>query len=290
MPLVAHGRFLQCCLLFLFLGPGLSAAPVQEVLLVASGGWKSCKNGIDRQFIGTQFDQLVADLKTIFPQHRFSFIKTCTDLPAAKWEVPFRWVYRGARGDWTSTVTPEGLAGLVRKYRVTQADRIFWIGHSYGGWHAMVGSSRLGNSDGLFTLEPISAAECDVRDYLENRSKRLIKRRQVIHWGCRQAPTDVSRPAVAASANGQWVNYILPDRTRTGAVYLKGDIYSSAVTEAENLIYAIPPGDRAHHLLGLDAGVWQSMCQKISLTLGQADGGRCSQVRVDAEGRRVSAR
>lgn len=277
----SHAQVLTCSFFLLF-GSVLTAAPAEEVLLVASGGWKSCKNGIDRQFIGTQFDQLVSDLKATFPQHRFSFIKTCTDLPAAKWGVPFKWVYRGARGDWASEVTPEGLAALVQKYRVTPHDRVFWIGHSYGGWHAMVGSSRLGNSDGLFTLEPISAAECDVRDYLENRTKRLIKRRQVIHWGCRQAPTDVSRPAVAASVKSGWFNYLLPEGIA------KGDIYSSQVPEATNLIYSIAPGDRAHHMLGLTGVVWQDICQRISLALGQA--GRCSAIQVDSEGRRVYSR
>jgi hypothetical protein len=146
----------------------------------------------------------------------------------------------------------------------------------------MIAASRLRHVSGLFTLEPVSAAGCDVVDYLHNRSKRVLKFRQRVVAGCRQAPTDLDTASIATNTGGQWHNYVL-----SRGEY-KGDIHSSLISFAKNWEIAVNQGDRSHHYLGLSSSGWRDICHKISALLGVDENNpHCTAMQVDGEGQFV---
>lgn len=258
---------------------GVSAKAGDSVLLVGEGGWESCRFGLDRQFIEQQFQQLVSNLRSTFPHKQFSTLTTCTGLRAAYGNTPIPYRYSDGRRNLRGEIAANAVDSLISHYRGNS--EVFLIGHSHGGWLAMNAAAGLSSSAGLFTIEPISAAQCDVRDFLRNRSKRPIPRRQDIRPGCRQAPYDVDTNAVVRSTAGVWYNYHLGNQ-------FKGDLYSSAAAGAMNVQFSLLMGDEAHHRLGLDYRVWTDICYRISGQLGASkDSTVCKAIEVDHDGRLV---
>ena len=251
-----------------------------RVLLVGEGGWASCKQGIDHQFIAEQFSNLLSNLKRSFPNKRFVTLTTCTEFAAAKLgrAIPYRYIDEAGRATY-GYHSSSAIHQLIAQ-RTTADTAVFLIGHSHGGWLAMKATAGLTNVWGLFSIEPISADECDVRDYLMNRSKRPIPRRQVIVAGCRQAPSDVSVAAIQR-ATPNWFNYHLDERE------FRGDLHSSSIYGATNVPFPLGQGKDSHHLLGLDYRVWTDICLRTSQILGESRAS-CPAIQVDRNGRIIA--
>lgn len=255
----------------------------ERVLLVGQGGWESCRNGLENQFIAVQFGNLVDNLKRNFPGKRFATLTTCTKFLAAVGSTPIPYRYTDEWGRVTcGDVAANGVSALVASY-TTSDTAVFLLGHSHGGWLAMNATAGLKQVWGLFTIEPVSAAQCDVRDFLRNRSKRPVKRRQIAISGCRNAPTDVNTRALLGSVRSNWFNYVLnPNQFR-------GDAHSSMATGARNVLFTVNGGKDSHHLLGLDYRVWTDICIRASHILGEARP-FCAAIEVNYDGQLVRRR
>lgn len=263
------------------------AQAADRVILVGSGGWMSCRQGIQSQFIASQFSNLVDNLGAQFPDKQFDILLTCSSgLSAANGGRPLDYFYRSGTYCRQGQVPACRLADLIRELAPV-GTKIFMVGHSHGGWHVMQATTKLDVVDGLFTIEPISAARCDTRAFLRNRSRRLLPQLNRVEPGCRQAPTDIDSFAILRATSGNWFNHYL------AAGQDRGDLHSSAADGAVNFAYFTEGGDRAHHRLGLDHRVWTQICSDISRILGAAlPAGYCPAIMVDDKGnviRRVAA-
>jgi hypothetical protein len=256
----------------------------ESVLVVGSGGWMSCRQGIESQFIASQFTNLLTNLRIQFPDTQFDELLTCSSgLPAANGTRPVEYLYRSGGICRHGQVSSCRLADLVRELAPV-GTKIFMIGHSHGGWHVMQAAAKLGAVDGLFTIEAISAAECDTRAYLRNRGRRLFTQLGRVEPGCRRAPTDVDTMSVFYATNGNWYNHHLSEGQD------RGHLHSSAAQGAINFAYMTEGGDRAHHRLGLDHRVWTQICHAVSEILGGGIPGYCPAIIVDDQGKVISTK
>lgn len=232
-----------------------------KVLLAGIGGWKSCLGqSANDQYISNRFLQLVCNLRRCRPDLDISYVMYCS--PGLKEKSGSDEVkVHGRFGD--SKVAEQSIGCSIAKHKCSPDSMVFVMGHSHGGWMAMRAAISLGRVDGLYTMEPVSAAQCTTKAYLKNRTRKILKRRQEIVPTCRQAPTDVNRAAVVAATAGNWTNFFLAPNTE------KGDIYSSPIPEAHNhMIWAPAEGKyNAHHNLGLSATTWSAIEDNILATL-----------------------
>lgn len=231
-----------------------------KVLLVGIGGWKSCLgHSANNQYISNRFYQLVRNLRLCRPDLDISYVMYCSAGLKEKKGCNQVKVH-GRFGD--SKVAEQAIGYSIAKHSCSPDSKIFIMGHSHGGWMAMRATIKLGHVDGLYTLEPISAAQCTSRDYLQNRPRVIFKWRQNIVPGCRQAPTDVNRSAIVAATGGNWINFFLAPNTE------KGNVYSSPIPEAHNhMIWAPAQRHNAHHNLALSATTWAAIEENILATL-----------------------
>lgn len=249
-------RVYQLCIVLFFASDTLVAA--DRVLVVGSGGWMSCRQGVQDQFIAPHFHSLLNNLRHQFPETQFDFLLTCSPgLAAAHGSRPIEYYYRSMSTCQQGQVAACEIGRLVQKFS-NSTTHLFLIGHSHGGWHAMHAASALNRVDGLFTIEPISAAQCDTRAFLQNRSPRWSAGPRSPVAACRQAPCDVDYQSILTVTSGNWHNYFLaPGQPR-------GDLHSSAAGGAINHAFFLEGDDRAHHRLGLDSRVWSHILQEIS--------------------------
>ena len=235
--------------------------PRRKVLLAGIGGWKSCLGqSANDQYISNRFFQLVCNLRRCRPDLDISYVMYCS--PGLKENKGCDEVrVHGRFGD--SKVAEKSIGCSIAKHKCSPDSMVFVMGHSHGGWMAMRATVSLGNVDGLYTMEPVSAAQCTTRDYLKTRERKFFKWRQKIVPGCRRAPTDVNRAAIVAATGGNWTNFFLAPNTE------KGSIYSSPIPEAHNhMIWAPAEGKyNAHHNLGLSATTWAAIEANILATV-----------------------
>lgn len=271
-------RFCIATVFFSLSCVGVLAA--ERVLVVGSGGWMSCRQGVQSQFIASQLSNLVDNLSAQFPDKQFDVLLTCSSgLAAANNARPLEYFHRSGSHCRYGKVPACELASLVRQI-APPGTHIFLIGHSHGGWHVMQAAMRLDFVEGLFTIEAISAAECDTRAFLRNRSRRFLTQRNRIEPGCRRAPVDVDTAAILSATRGNWYNHHL------AACQDRGDLHSSEAFGAINFAYYDQGGSRAHHRLGLDHRVWTQICQDISRIMsGSVVPGCCPGIIVDDQGK-----
>lgn len=249
---------------YVMLALWFAAFPVfaqNSVLIVGFGGWSSCKYGLERQFIAKQIYHLVNGLRYRYPERRIAYLMACAPGIAAAKDNR-RMEYIGPHGK--GTYPQNAMSRLIEASKPDPDSDVYIIGHSHGGGTAMLAASQLSHLSGLYTLEPVSPQQCDVRDFIQNRSKRLIRARQRIIQGCRQAPTDVSWQRITQNLKGPWINFILD------ASMDRSDIHSSAIANAHNISYRTAATDQfsSHHLLGLSESVWTGVCRSITEELG----------------------
>lgn len=229
---------------------GVSSAVRPKVLIAGIGGWKSCLGKVaNDQYISNRFLSLVEHVRRCRPDWDVSYVMFCSPgLKTAKFDGEVRYYGRFGAG----MVAEQNIGACIARHKETPDSKVFVMGHSHGGWMAMRATICLGHVDGLFTMEPVSGAQCDTRDYLKNRTRKIFKRRQQIVPGCRRAPTDVDWHAVLAASGGNWTNFFLAPNTQ------KGDVYSSPISVAHNVMIWAPAQGKynAHHNLGLSAQTW----------------------------------
>lgn len=239
------------------------AATKPKVLLAGIGGWKSClgKTAND-QYISNRFLKLVENLRRCRPDWDVSYVMFCSPgLKTAKFDGQVRYYGRFGAG----MVAEQDIGACIVRHKKTPDSKVFVMGHSHGGWMAMRATLCIGRVDGLFSMEPVSAAECDTRAYLKNRRRKIFKSRQKIVPGCRRAPTDVDHQAVWAACGGNWTNFFLAPNTE------KGNVYSSPIAIANNVMIWAPAQGKfnAHHNLGLSARTWSVIENGILDSLSQ---------------------
>ncbi|MEM7477589.1 MAG: hypothetical protein AAF483_21590 [Planctomycetota bacterium] len=233
-----------------------------KVLLVGIGGWKSCLGeSANDQYISNRFLTMVQAVRRCRPNWDVSYMMVCSPgLKTIKYDGEVNYYGRFGSGK----VAEQSIGACIARHKESADSKVFVMGHSHGGWMAMRATICLGQVDGLFTLEPVSAGECDTRDYLKNRTRKIFKRRQKIVPGCRRAPTDVNWNSVYAACGGNWTNFFLAPNTQ------KGDTYSSPISIADNVMIWAPAEGKynAHHNLGLSKQTWGVIEQRILGYLG----------------------
>ncbi|MFK7736339.1 MAG: hypothetical protein AB8B50_09935 [Pirellulaceae bacterium] len=229
---------------------GTSVATKQKVLIVGIGGWKSCLGqSANDQYISNRFLALVKRIRSCRPDLDVSYVMFCSPgLKTVKFDGQVQYYGRFGAG----MVAEQNIGDCIARHKETTDSKVFVMGHSHGGWMAMRAAIRLGAIDGLFTMEPVSAAQCDTKDYLKNRTRKIFKRRQKIVPGCRRAPNDVNWNSVLAASGGNWTNFFLAPNTQ------KGDVYSSPISLANNVMIWAPAQGKynAHHNLGMSTQTW----------------------------------
>lgn len=246
---VANGRILQADQIEAGSVPVVVETVKPQIMLVGIGGWKSCLGQANDQYISNRFFTLIQNLRRCRPDLDISYVMYCSPgLKAIRGEGQVRYYGRFGAG----MVAEQSIGQSINRHKPSANTHVVVIGHSHGGWMAMRAAICAGNVDALFTLEPISAYQCDTKDYLANRTRKIFKGRQNIVPGCRRAPTDVNRMAVLQATGGNWTNIHLAPGTDAG------DVYSSAIPEAVNYqVWAPRQGKyNAHHNLGLSADTW----------------------------------
>ena len=233
-----------------------------KVLLACIGGWKSCTGETaNEQYIAKGFLKLVEETRLCRPDLDISYVMFCSrGIKTARFSRPVH--YYGQFG--AGTVAEQDIGSVIARHKESPNSKVFVIGHSHGGWMAMRATLCLGHIDGLFTMEPVSAAQCDIRHYFRNRTRKLkiFKRRQRIVAGCRRAPQDLDHQAILSASSGNWTNFVLP------ADCPKGDVYSSPIAAAKNVALCVAADEEysAHQNLGNSGRTW-SIIQSSLLSL-----------------------
>lgn len=267
---------------FSFLIAGSAQASIEnskEILLVGSGGWKSCKYGVHNQYIALQFHNLVKNLKTTFPDKKVSYIVSCADgLASAYGERPLKYYTSEMNPGTYSEIAQNRFYSLVAK-KMTADTAVYLVGHSHGGWYSMKVVEALKYPvAGLFTLEPISASGCDTITYMHNRDKKVRTWAEQPMRACRQAPSDTRNQLIADKIEGSWLNYHLPSNQ------YRGDLYSGPIATATNIEKRINVPERPHHAMGMHAEAWNEICHEISSQLGASADAKCPTPIADMNG------
>ncbi len=266
---------------FLMISNGAKASfeNSKNVLLVGSGGWKSCRNGVFNQFIALQFNNLLKNLKTTFPEKNFTYVLSCADGFASVYGGrPLKYYTSEMRAGTYNEVAQNRFYQIVAKKITAPDTAVYLIGHSHGGWYSMkVVESLTVPVAGLFTLEPISAVGCNTITYMHNRHKPVRPWAEQPMRACRQAPADTQNQLIAEKTE-LWMNYHLPSNQ------YRGDLFSGPLSVATNVEKRINSKE-PHSLLGMDAFVWNSVCHEISEQLGaQAEAVKCPTPIVNKDG------
>ena len=221
-----------------------------KVLLACIGGWRSCTGqNADDQYIAKSFLKLVEQVRYSRPDLDISYVMFCSrGVKTARFSRPVNYYGRFGAG----TAAEENIGSVIAMHKESPSSKVFIMGHSHGGWMAMRAALSLGHVDGLFTLEPVSAAECDIRKYFRNKTRKIFKGIQRPVAGCRRAPQDLDHQAIYNACSGNWTNFVLSvDSPR-------GDVYSSSIPIANNVgLYAAADEDfSAHQNLGTSDQAW----------------------------------
>ncbi len=254
--------FLLSVLVFSNVGMA-SLSDSKDILLVGWGGWRSCKPGVHNQYINIQFRNLVKNLKVNFPEKEVRFILSCADGIASVYgDRPLKYYTSEMRGGTYYEIAQNRFYQVIEKNR--RADTaVYLVGHSHGGWYAMKAVESLAAPvAGLFTLEPISASACDSVTYMRNRTKKLRPWATHPMLACRQAPSDTRNQLIADKVEGSWLNFHLPSNQ------YRGDHFSGPAAAATNVAKRMDNTKEPHHVLGMDAYVWNSLCHEVSAQLG----------------------
>ena len=287
----------------------------EPILFAVSGGWMSCRNGHpNQQFVSAQFDNLLSDMRAKFLDKDIYGMSSCLGFRAPIDRTgPF-----GRRQIQTGELT-FSYSGSPQKYQSPARDwnqrireradslgitpghgKIFLIGHSYGGWQVMEQATKpaLSNSGlniaGVFSLEPVSAGDCTVEDYLKNNPPVLAMhraregklalrntRRPRIRMvdGCRRAPIDTQNSLLSAVTNNNWFNLHLPESQ------WRGHTHAGPAHFAHNITIPVD-SELPHHDFGFSPDVWQQVCclSTKAIAPNTSTEGTCTRIQVGENG------
>lgn len=266
-----------------------------SVLLVAFGGWNSCRLQSDLSQVPTPLgfvSQGPAALSSLLtPKESFTYgqlVNLANSLAAAGVDV--KWMstcfFLGLpvdRSIWF--LDSDGRSGQVPTLGITDeikayaGDRqIVLIGHSYGGWMSAAVASRIARPVlATFTLEAISGETCP--------TTAAVTGTAALYEYCRRAPDRGSVDLQAAHGNVRsWINIYLDPAGRDLDIY--SGPYPAPVENVTLPFTNLDPGPfgNAHHLLGLGKRTWDLICTR-SAALLQVDAA-CNGLEVDQWGRR----
>ncbi len=211
----------------------LFARPLDEIIVVALGGYTSCGSGGPTSMgMYTPVKKLIDDLKVVRAERRVHYVIGCLD-SAAPPKGKGQFISSRLRGKAYSGDTSDIQREIETISKSSPNAPIFLAGHSYGGWQAMYLSTRLPAAitiSGLYTIDPISN-KCGASEVIFGSQE------------CRRAPREFDNLAIQKRV-GDWRN-----------LYQDQDswIHSSEISEAKNhhIVYRGP-----HTEIDADERTW----------------------------------
>ena len=235
------------------------AQGAKDQLLVVHGGWGSCFNGFSAQSTESAFQNALKQLRAGFgAQTPVRGLYTCLKVATIDQPQLIPYIYidekgRANQGTWSS----DDMDLLVKRITQKYPSEISLVGHSHGAWLAMKTLPKLPPVASLFTIEPISPENCGIQEFLENRDRPILQRRQKIVDGCRQAPADINADEVSHLIQDDWFNFYQdPNFSMTA-------LHSSEIPEAQNFPKYFGGGQRAHMDAAYNADVWRKIIVSI---------------------------
>lgn len=164
-----------------------------------------------------------------------------------------RFFAENAYQDYSDTVN-DVVAAVEAAVQGLSDPRVYFIGHSYGGWTSLQSVMELLNHGkpvrAVYTIDPVSPIGCNPLSYVQNIPMPPS--------GCRQAPADITpeqRALLVAKLEGRWLNFY-----ETQHFYL----HSGPISELEadghdfrvEVPSAIPVFTDQHLRISADPRVW----------------------------------
>lgn len=232
---------------------GSTADDDYDILLVAAGGWNSCKPGPYGQPLMPYIQHLrqkIYDLKKL--KSRFLF--TCL----TKYGKRFYYYSTTTKTKLSYGLMPEIVRVVEAEAAKTKNKKLYIVGFSYGGWLSLNITNLLSSMYkivGLATIDAISIERCRPSDiaawYYRNYRTRTFQNE------CQNAPTDLAADNlknIAAKA-GWWTHFYQTDSHH---------LHSSEITEAHKNVPIELKGDGSESIMGHgrilhDLRVWDSI-------------------------------
>jgi pimeloyl-ACP methyl ester carboxylesterase len=262
-----------------FLVPATDSGTGKRILVVANGGWGSCSD--TGSPVGSRtFDSFVHLIDTLKSQFQVFPIVTCLEsLPPFRANAKLSYMSLSGGVPLSRIFATDWPAVLRQLATAVQADAVYFIGHSYGGWVALNALRNNVQANATFLLDPIDAENCLV-------SSQLFGALNIPLPGCLQAPqVDYN---VVLQNTPKLINYWQDIGNIHAAPILRGDprVENLQIDVRSHPYLVANPNDArsyTHRLIGGHAPVWVDICQRITTANG-AQSGVCSGIQTDLAG------
>ena len=267
-----------------------AASQTQTVLLVGYGGWESCQPGLQNSKIADSFMNLVGNLQQ--QGVSVNWILGCLNtLPP--WRPLSTGTVLTSNNQAFNNIKMQGdLQQVVRKFTDgVKPDKIYYIGHSYGGWVVFNLLENNFKASQVFGLDPIDARSC-------LPVGNLFYGLGVVNQGCLHNP-DMNYNALLQLTSRITVFYTDYPPIHSSPINSQSDRVRNVHVDVDHSWFHDNPSnpnqvnqknkkDYTHRMIGSYPAAWGAICQQI-FKANNWPGSGCTTIDTDGDGRRLAS-
>ncbi len=268
------GGLMKFKTLLFFVAASLSPYGISEPLYVLISGYHSCNTPIanDPLVLSTSNNSAYSILRdaVLKAGHPFEYVEACVngEIEPVQQDLMLR-MSSSAKAASDNPIEEVAFQPPFRdaivslsKYvddvaQQTKSDRIYVVGHSYGGWLAMKLALKLREGLSfleLITLDPISPLDCTPESFISSEDNR----------GCKEAPSDVASDERKNIRNraGHWLHFY-----QSQFYILHSGPYAEASNTVANQKIRVPVVNPFmndfHKEIGRDPALWKAIADQV---------------------------